>query len=169
MQKLLFRYFCMKNVLVQFRRRYLILRPRNSKNMNVRDTPFLPFKINILQNPFLAHLFTPMRTYSQNFMSLTLIVRTSSFIYIISPFYSFVPLELRISKKAEIGFQVFVCSRTISKTISYFAVKKLSKNINFIPFIIKILQNPFLAHLYTLMWTYSQNFMSLTLIVFAGR
>ena len=56
----------------------------NLKNMNVRDTPFLPLKIKILQNPFLAHLFTSMRTYSQNFMSLTLIVWTFSFIRVMN-------------------------------------------------------------------------------------
>ena len=42
--------------------------------MNVIDIPFLPFKIKILQNPFLAHLYIPIRTYPQNFISLTLIV-----------------------------------------------------------------------------------------------
>ena len=34
---------CVKNVLVQFRKWYFILRPRKCKNMNVGDTPVLPF------------------------------------------------------------------------------------------------------------------------------
>ena len=66
----------MKNVLVQFRRRYRILfcGRENLKNTNVRDTPILPFKIKILLNPVLTQLYTPIRTYPQNSMSLTLIV-----------------------------------------------------------------------------------------------
>ena len=87
-----------KNVLVQFRRRYLISRSRKSQKDECQSTPFLPFKIKILQNPFSAHLYTPIPTYPQNIMSLTLIVRTSSFIYIVPPFYPFVPLKIRISK-----------------------------------------------------------------------
>ena len=158
----------MKNVLVQFLKQYLILRPRkcqkhecrryprstplcpqnfefrkmqififrylceecfstvsktishfavvkNLKNMNVTDTPFSPFKIKILQNPFLAHLYAPISVCPQNFMSLTLIVSAGlddlviqDILSIIPPFYPFVPLKIRISKNAVICFQVFL-------------------------------------------------------------
>ena len=80
----------------------------------------------------------------------------------------FLPLEIRIWKNAEISFQVDYlyeeCFSTIPKTVSYFAAEKITKT-----FEIKILQNPFLAHLYILIRTYPQNFMPLTLIVSAGR
>ena len=64
----------MKNVSVQFRRRYLILRPRRSQKHEYHRYPVYPYKIKILQNPFLAHRYTPKGTHPQNFMFLTLIV-----------------------------------------------------------------------------------------------
>ena len=51
----------MNNVLVQFRRRYLICGRENFKNINVIDTPFLPFIIKIFSKPFLS---TPLRTHT---------------------------------------------------------------------------------------------------------
>ena len=68
---------CMKNVLVQFWRRYIILRLRKSQKHECHRYPVLTLLINILQKPFLSTLYTLIRTYPQNFMSLTLIVRTS--------------------------------------------------------------------------------------------
>ena len=95
----------------------------NLKKLNVRDTPFLPLKIIFLKS-LSQHTHTDISSkfHVSNFNSQDILF----YIYN-TPILPLCPLELRISKKAEIGFQVFVCSRTISKTIPYFTVEKLSK------------------------------------------
>ena len=80
----LFLGICMKNVLVQFQRRYLILRPRKCQKPEFHRYP----------------RFKPL-----------------------------CPLKFEFRKMQKFVFRYFYeeCPSTISKTISYFAVEKISK------------------------------------------
>ena len=124
----------------------------NLKNMNVRDTPFLPFKIKYFPKPFLSTtLHTHTDIYSKfhvsNFNSQDIL-----FYYIIPTFYPFMALEIRISKNAEITFQVFVW-RIFQYNFEddiLFCGRENVKNINiidtpFLPFKIKFFSKPFLG------------------------
>ena len=120
----LFLHICMKNVLVQFRRRYLICGRENLKNINVIDTPFLPFKIKIFSKRFLS---TPLRTHTDisskfhvsNFNSQDI------FLYIYNPVLPIsAPWNLNFEKCRNLFLRI--CMKNV-KTISYFAVEKMSK------------------------------------------
>ena len=120
----------MKNILVQFRRRYLICGRENLKNINVIDTPFLPFKIKIFSKPFLS---TPLRTHTDisskfhvsNFNSQDIFF----YIYNTPVLTICAPLKFEFRKMQILVFTYLYeeCFSTISKTISYFAVEKMSK------------------------------------------
>ena len=97
------------------------------------DTPLLPFKIKIkiLQNPFSGHLYTPIPTHPQNFMSLNLIVRTSSFIYIYIYYPRFThlcPLISNFEKCRNLFLGISMKNVLVQfRRLSYFAAEKITK------------------------------------------
>ena len=111
----------MKNILVQFRRRYLILRSTKSQKHECHRYPVFTLEKQNFPCHFSAHFYTPIRTDPKNFMTLTLIVRTFSFIYIIPPCYPFVPFKFEFRKMQKSVFRYFYeeCFGTILKTILF--------------------------------------------------
>ena len=110
---------CMKNVLKQFRRRYLISRLRKSKKHECHRYPVFTLEKQNFANPFLS---TPLHTHTDmsskfhvsNFNSQDILF----YIYKMPPFYPFVPFKFEFWKMEKSVFRYFYeeCFSTIPKT-----------------------------------------------------